>query len=50
VIGVLARFGLDLYKQGRLYQDGEPLLPDDPDHLRDAPAPQPARLREGALR
>lgn len=47
VIGVLIRFGLDLYKQGRLYQDGEPLLPDDPDHLRDAPA---VRHREGALR
>lgn len=47
VIGVLIRFGLDLYKQGRLYQDGEPLLPDDPDHLRDA---QTARRREGALR
>jgi hypothetical protein len=47
VIGVLIRFGLDLYKQGRLYSGGEPLLPDDPDHLRDKP---PARHREGALR
>jgi predicted PurR-regulated permease PerM len=47
VIGVLIRFGLELYKQGRLYQDGEPLLPDDPDHLRDAP---PVRQRESALR
>ncbi len=38
VIGVLARFGLDQYRQGRLYAGGEALLPDDPDHLRDADA------------
>jgi predicted PurR-regulated permease PerM len=49
VIGVLARFALDLYKQGRLYAGGEALLPDDPDHLRDAPPPRP-RAREGAAR
>ena len=36
VIGVLVRFGLQQYKAGRLYQGGEPLLPDDPDHERDA--------------
>ena len=35
VIGVLARFGLDQYKQGRLYAGGEALIPDDPDHQRD---------------
>jgi predicted PurR-regulated permease PerM len=35
-IGVLIRFGLEQYKAGRLYQGGEPLLPDDPDHERDA--------------
>lgn len=35
VIGVLARFGLQRYREGRLYMDGEALLPDDPDHERD---------------
>mgnify|MGYP006273888135 FL=1 len=35
VIGVLARFGLEQYKQGRLYAGGEALIPDDPDHERD---------------
>ncbi len=34
-IGVLARFALEQYRQGRLYQGGEALLPDDPDHERD---------------
>ena len=36
VIGVLARFGLERYREGRLYLDGERLVPDDPDHERDA--------------
>ncbi len=36
VIGVLARFGLEQYRQGRLYAGGECILPDDPDHERDA--------------
>lgn len=35
-IGVLIRFGLELYKDGRLYQGGEPMLPVDPDHKSDA--------------
>jgi predicted PurR-regulated permease PerM len=35
-IGVLVRFGLEQYRAGRLYQGGEALLPDDPDHERDA--------------
>jgi predicted PurR-regulated permease PerM len=35
VLGVLARFALEQYRQGRLYSGGEPLLPDDPDHERD---------------
>jgi predicted PurR-regulated permease PerM len=43
VIGVLVRFGLDLYKQGRLYSGGEPILPDDPDHERDHERPQQRR-------
>jgi predicted PurR-regulated permease PerM len=34
-IGVLVRFGLEQYRAGRLYQGGQPLLPDDPDHERD---------------
>jgi predicted PurR-regulated permease PerM len=36
VIGVLARFGLEQYRMGRLYAGGECILPDDPDHERDA--------------
>lgn len=39
VIGVLARFGLERYREGRLYLGGEQVVPDDPDHLRDAPRP-----------
>ncbi|WP_333832202.1 AI-2E family transporter [Rubrimonas sp.] len=35
-IGVFVRFGLEQYKAGRLYTGGEQLLPDDPDHERDA--------------
>jgi predicted PurR-regulated permease PerM len=35
-LGVLIRFGLEQYKLGRLYADGEALIPDDPDHERDA--------------
>lgn len=35
VIGVLARFGLERYREGRLYLGGEQVVPDDPDHLRD---------------
>ena len=35
VIGVLARFGLEQYRQGRLYAGGEAMLPDHPDD--DAP-------------
>ncbi len=34
-IGVLVRFALEQYKEGRLYQGGEALIPDDPDHERD---------------
>jgi predicted PurR-regulated permease PerM len=41
VIGVLARFGLDRYRAGRLYLGGEALVPDDPDHERDAAPPVP---------
>lgn len=40
VLGVLARFGLERYREGRLYLGGEALVPDDPDHERDAPAPR----------
>lgn len=36
VIGVLIRFGLEQYRLGRLYAGGEAILPDDPDHERDA--------------
>jgi predicted PurR-regulated permease PerM len=35
-IGVLIRFALEQYKAGRLYHGGAPLVPDDPDHERDA--------------
>ena len=37
VIGVLVRFALNQYRQGRLYAGGEAMLPDDPDHKRDEP-------------
>ncbi len=36
VIGVLVRFGLEQYRQGRLFLGADALLPDDPDHERDA--------------
>jgi predicted PurR-regulated permease PerM len=35
-IGVLVRFALAQYRAGRLYLGGEALIPDDPDHERDA--------------
>jgi predicted PurR-regulated permease PerM len=41
VIGVLARFGLERYREGRLYLGGEAMVPDDPDHERDAAPPAP---------
>lgn len=50
VIGVLLRFGLEQYRLGRLYQGGEPLVPDDPDHARDETRDRLAELRRKKAR
>jgi predicted PurR-regulated permease PerM len=39
VIGVLARVGLQHYREGRLYLGGQAVLPDDPEHTRDGAHP-----------
>ncbi len=50
VIGVLLRFGLEQYRLGRLYQGGEPLMPDDPDHARDEARDRMAALQRKKAR
>jgi len=50
VIGVLLRFGLEQYRLGRLYQGGEPLVPDDPDHARDEARDRLAELHRKRAR